>query len=387
MNNTPATSSAFDIPAHAPFSAPPSPADLMSHLDGIRTSVAAWLKKRLHPDGRGFALCEHALVDHELNATTGGIELWQALGLPLSDAGRMRWIDTLRAYQNPRTGLVCDPSWQARQLRPNAGQLEEGDTFFTMTSAAALEALGSGFEHPVAYLANLPAGLLADHTDWFAAAHNPRAIGDYGRFIRINARLRVPGADEQSEWLRRALIANQNADTGLWPVDHRRQPLTPAINQGFHLLRSSWNLIGEPCPHADKILASCLEACDDPAFYGWEHGYACNDLDLALVVWTANRWSDHRSGEIQAWARRRLPLILAVQKADGAFSFNHDRAMAHHGGIRMSEGLAESDMWGTVMYLGAIKMMVELGYPGMTAPWGFNRVHALPAPADPRALS
>jgi len=49
--------------------------------------------------------------------------------------------------------------------------------------------------------------------------------------------------------------------------------------------------------------------------------------------------------------------------------------MAQHGFITVSSGEAEGDLWGTLMYLGTIRMMVRLGYPELDVPWGISRVH------------
>ena len=67
--------------------------------------------------------------------------------------------------------------------------------------------------------------------------------------------------------------------------------------------------------------------------------------------------------------------MLSVQKPEGGFSFYHETAMTDHAGLNMSIGAYEADTWGTLMYLGTLKMMVELGYPGLTAPWAFSHVH------------
>lgn len=348
-----------------------------SRLGEIPIRVAEWLKDRRAPGNDGFTLCASGQESPELNATTGGIELWTLLDLPLSDRERTGWVERLRRYQNPQTGLVIDPTWVGRQQRENPAQVTIGDSFFTMTACAALEALGSRFLHPVAYLAKLSAVELSARTQIAIGACDPYSIGDYGRLVRMNATLGVPNADEQWERINADLLSSQDPETGLWTVDPDR-PLTPAINLGFHLVRSSWNLDNRPCERPEAIIDSCLTACRDERYYGWTTGFACNDLDLALMFHTASTWTNHRSNEVQQWGRERLPMLLAVQKPDGGFSFHHSRAMQSHGGIYMSGGGEISDMWGTLMYLGAIKMTAELAYPGLQAPWKFSRVHAVP---------
>ncbi len=360
-----------------------TPAELELRLRAIRDGAALWLGRRRNSNGPGFSFCEQALVPVELNATTCGIELWVMLGLPLSSVEKTEWINHLQLLQNPQTGLVADPTWKNRQAAGNDSRLRDGDTFFTMTSAAALEALGAHFRHPIAYLAKENAGTLSQRTDWIGGCHHPYTVGDYGRLILANLRLGVPGAEGQWRWLNTALHEQQDSATGLWPSGGVTAPFTPSINRTFHMLRSSWNLSQEPYSLPDRMVDSCLAACEDDSFYGWESGFACNDLDLALVAYSAAQWTSHRVEELRQWAIRRLPMLLAVWKTDGGFTFYHERAMETHGGIRMSEGGGESDMWGTLMYLGAIKMMSNLAYPELPVPWAFSRVHAVSGGAKP----
>ena len=68
-------------------------------------------------------------------------------------------------------------------------------------------------------------------------------------------------------------------------------------------------------------------------------------------------------------------MILDIHKPDGGFSFFHDRAMDRHCHLAISSGDAEGDLWGTLMYLGTIKLMVKMGYPELDVPWGFSKVH------------
>jgi hypothetical protein len=137
-------------------------------------------------------------------------------------------------------------------------------------------------------------------------------------------------------------------------------------------------VLNRPLPRPERIVDSCLAACRDERFYSWKTGYACNDLDLAHVLYSALRYTDHRREESEEWARERLPMILSVQKSDGGFSFYHDRAMDKHYLLEVSPAVPESDLWGTLMYMGTIHMMTRIGYPELTVPWTTSEVHKVP---------
>jgi hypothetical protein len=353
-------------------------------LERLRREVGDWVMAQRTPGQTfgHFSLCRHSLVPSELNAGTGAIELWVMLGLPLEDRERLEAIDYIRSHQNRQTGLVSDSSWANRQLAQNKDQLLKGDTFFTMTAASTLKALGSHFRHPIAYLADLSPEQLIMSTKLIVGSHQPFSIGDYGTLIFTNRMLRVPNAESQWKAVGDQLERWQDATTGLWGNGPIRPPYTPYVNLAFHLLRTTWNVERRAYPYADRIVDTCLAAANDEAYYDWTRGFACNDLDLAVMLYSAAQWTDHRKEEVVRWARCRLPMLLRVQQADSGFSFYHTKAMTEHGGLRMSPGYSEGDMWGTLMYMGTIKMMVELGYPDIRVPWSFSQVHAVSALSD-----
>ncbi|NCN42336.1 hypothetical protein GW916_13930 [bacterium] len=355
---------------------------LATRLKQIRQTVGSWLQER-QVEGKPygvFQLCAGAYAkEGELNGSTGALELWVMLGLPLSMEQRESAIRTLKGYQNPDSGLVFDSSWTQRQANPQAKDPQEGDSFFTMTTSSALRALGSRFDYPVRYLSELTPDHLIERTQIGVGAHNPFALGDFGELVGLNIQLSVPGASDQWNRLLTYLAENQDPETGLWPVGKIVPPYTRHINRSFHLMRTTWNTCNYPYPRAERIIDTCLQAADDTQFYDWTNGFACNDLDLAVMLYSAAQWTKHRREEVGQWAQRRLPLVLAVQKEDGGFSFFHDRAMEDHAGIAMSPGYQEGDTWGTLMYMGTIKMMVELGYPRVIVPWNFSQVHRVPS--------
>jgi hypothetical protein len=359
-------------------------AALDERLIDVRDGLVRWLRCR-QVDAGGkfgrFSLCAHALAEFELNAATTGIELWAMLGLELTEQDRAEAVEHLRGYQTS-TGLVVDPSWRPRHQTAPIERLDRGDPFFTMTTYWALRSLGSGLARPVAELAGRSGAELMARLRPLSGAHGAFAIGDWAALVESNRSLGVPGADEQGEALRTGIGRLQDPVTGLWEPGggEVKPPFTPAVNLAFHVLRSIHNVARIRPPHIDRMIDTCLAAADDVTHYGWGRGLACNDLDLALVLHTASCWSPHRRGEVAVWARERLPLILALHKQDGGFSFHHTHAMTEHGGYAMSPGAVESDGWGSLMYANTIKMMVELGYEGVTAPWRFGSVHHVARP-------
>ncbi|GEM_PF-2611939 len=329
-----------------------------------------------------FKLCAHAYAEAELSATNVALELWRMLDLPLSAGDRRLAIQQLQQGQHPESGLMLDPSWEARLKDPASTRMHVvGDSFFTRCAACALWAWDAALPFPVAYLADMPVDELPTAIRWGRGGHDPFSTGDLGVLLYHNERLQVPGASALRRVFLSELAAQQDVRTGLWLNGNPEEALTPSINFSFHSITYSYNQCGLPLPRAEQIIDSCLQACRDERFYSWEHGYACNDLDLALMFYSASLNCSHRQEEVMDWARERLPMILAVQKPDGGFSFYHERAMDQHAQVAISPGEAESDLWGTLMYLGCIRMMSLLAYPELQVPWGVARVHLLREPA------
>ncbi len=324
-----------------------------------------------------FNQCEHAVVDDEVSALTVGLELWRMLNLPLSKGDLRYTRQRLQNMQCPETGLLIDTSWNGRVRPEGAPMLVSGDSFFTRCAVCALSAWGMQLLHPVAYLQALTPAQFIPCLYWGRGGHAPFSLGDVAVLLHHNLERDVPGAECLYRSFLEAVRDKQDPSTGLWLTGNSAEALTPSINFTFHTILYSFNHRGLPLPLATRLLDSCLTACRDERHYGWDTGYACNDLDLALVLYSASFQSGYRTEEIREWARERLPMMLDVQKPDGGFSFYHERAMDRHCHIEVSSSEPEGDVWGTLMYLGTIGMMVRMGYPDLDVPWGFSKVHRI----------
>lgn len=365
-----------------PMNQPPlSENEIEIAIGKIRKGAIQFLRSRRScPDTPVlFSHCAHGYAEYEVNATHGALELWKVLGLPMVGKTLDAFVAYYNSLQREGDGLLEDPGWKSRLLKPAI--YDEGLVFFTRGGIAALKAWGKGLERPITYPLGLSTKQMLERMKWEQGAADPFFFGNLGVILMHNATLGVKGAKGQWESYLRLARELQDEESGLW-IQPRgsRTRWTPHINRTFHIIKFIYNLQNRPIPRADRIIDTCLLAKDDQDYYSWEKGFACNDLDLALVLYSASRWTSHRRSEVARWARERLPMLLSVQKSDGGFSFYHDKAMDEHLMLRISPSKAESDMWGTLMYMGAINMMVAMGYPRIDRPWGFSVVHAVPHP-------
>jgi hypothetical protein len=349
-------------------------------LERIKSDVAGFLDARRtpdHPFGH-FSQCAHAYAPDELSALCVALELWKMLGLPLDEAGLVYAAGRLQESQHPETGLIRDITWAGRMDAEGADKLLEGDSFFTRSAVCALRAWKRCLPRPVDYLIRVSPEEFAEKVLWNRGGHHPWSIGDLAVLLLHNTELGTPGANRLYEDLLELSGMLQDPETGLWLDGDPRKALTPSINLTFHTIKFTHNVLNRPLPRPERIVDSCLAACRDERFYSWKTGYACNDLDLAHVLYSALRYTDHRREEAAEWTRERLPMILSVQKSDGGFSFYHDRAMDTHYLLDVSPAAPEGDLWGTLMYMGTIHMMTRIGYPELTIPWSTSEVHKVP---------
>jgi hypothetical protein len=349
-------------------------------LDQLVTDVSAFLQTRRTP-GMPFGhfnQCVHAFAADELSALCGDLEIWKMLGLPLTDTDLDHAVSRFAQSQHPETGLIIDPTWEGRLNPEGSEMLIYGDSFFTRSAVCALRAWGRRFPRPVTYISEIAASDLPDRILWNRGGHHRYSIGDFAVLLLHNKESGVPGAEELYQKLVEATESKQDPATGLWLWGDPKASLTPSINLTFHTIKFTFNVLNRPLPHPERIVDSCLAASRDERYYSWETGYACNDLDLAHVLYSALHYTDHRREESAEWARERLPMILSIQKPDGGFSFFHERAMDKHYLLDVSPSKPEGDLWGTLMYMGTLYMMVRIGYPELPLPWRTSEVHKVP---------
>jgi hypothetical protein len=349
-------------------------------LQHIHSEAVRFVKSRQSPGMPfgNFNQCRNAFAVSDFSARCTGLELWKALDLPFQKDALEEAFRSLRAFQDQYSGLVCIPEWIQQETYRSFMHTWNGDSFFTRSAVCTLNAWETDpLDHPVAYLRRLKPAEIPQSVHWERGGHHPFSIGDIVVLIRHNQRLGIPSASRQLEVFLKEIEKRQDPETGLWLADDTKSSLTPSINLTFHTIKFSYNADRRPLPYEERIIDSCLHACRDREQYGWKTGYACNDLDLALVLYSALRHTDYRREEAAEWARDTLPMILDIQKPDGGFSFYHEKAMDRHFLLKVSPGHKEGDLWGTLMYLGTIWMMTRIAYPELPIPWNPSEVHRI----------
>lgn len=105
--------------------------------------------------------------------------------------------------------------------------------------------------------------------------------------------------------------------------------------------------------YPDRLIDLCLSSVND------EH--ACNSLDLIYALYYCSRMGDYRSEEIRRFCRARLEDFRRFYWPEyGGFSFFSDRANDIYYGAKISRGLKEPDIHGTVLFLWGIVLISKI---------------------------
>ena len=92
-----------------------------------------------------------------------------------------------------------------------------------------------------------------------------------------------------------------------------------------------------------------------------ENTNACTDFNVVYVLYCCNKLVEHRTDEIQDFCLRRLNQYKEYYYEDiGGFSFRKGRTNEIYYGARITKGLNEPDIHGTVMFLWGITLISKI---------------------------
>jgi hypothetical protein len=123
------------------------------------------------------------------------------------------------------------------------------------------------------------------------------------------------------------------------------------INGAMKVL-TALDWLDAPIHYPDKLIDTCLERLPSPD--------GCHVVDAVYVLHRCLQQTDHHRAQIQAYCTQVLEMIKRHYNPDGGFSYNIGRSQTHYYGIKIAQGLAESDIHGTVLLTWAIAMILEV---------------------------
>ena len=99
----------------------------------------------------------------------------------------------------------------------------------------------------------------------------------------------------------------------------------------------------------------------DTALSGINDSHACDNFNIVYCLFFTSRLTDYRKNEIEEFCLNRLNIYREFYKEkEGGFSFHKNRANDNYYGARITKGLDEPDIHGTVMYIWGITLISKI---------------------------
>lgn len=234
---------------------------------------------------------------------------------------------------------------------------EETKRAETRQSFAALRCLGSRPDKP---FLSIPytRGEMTDYIHrlnwdepWGAGSH----INHLVFFLRQNeCMFRVHEEDVEELIDHTFLVANTfRQEDGAWYKHDRNIPIYQKINGCMKMVLAFEAAERDEIGMENEMIDLCLSAIND------EH--ACNNFNIICVLYYCQKRTDYRKDEIKEYCRKRLELFADFYWPEyGGFSFHRGRANDFYYGARVSEGRAEPDIHGTVLFLWGIVLISDI---------------------------
>ncbi len=274
----------------------------------------------------------------------------------LSENEQQQWTDHIRSFQHwpwgRFAGLFEDKAitHELKASRTFANDVRRAET---RQACAALLGAGSRPRWPIRAIPHTQRQVLSyiDGLPW----HLPWGAGSQAThlvfFLKLNADLFGQGAAQQE--LVPAILAKfdelQDTETGAW---FRGSTSPEQMVNGAMKVLTAYALLDKAFARPEKLIDFCLAVSNDQD--------ACHNVDILYALYQCSRWTEHRRHEIQDFAARRVGIIRAHFKPDGAFSFFPEHTGTHYYGVRISDARAESDVHGTHLLIWGLTMAGEL---------------------------
>jgi len=130
-------------------------------------------------------------------------------------------------------------------------------------------------------------------------------------------------------------------------------PLSQKINGAMKIL------IGFSTVNYYKL--SYVESFIDTILSGVNDGHACDNFNIVYCLYFASKLTNYRNEEIQKFCIDRLNIYKGYyHEKEGGFSFYQNRANDVYYGAKITKGLNEPDIHGTVMFLWGITLISRI---------------------------
>lgn len=304
-----------------------------------------------------------------LGTSAFAAKLYQMFGLldSVSREEREQWISFIKSFENEQ-GEIFDPLIAKKSSFTNKlGAIRRGylGDFFgtevrraeTRQSHATLEILGARPGRPYQGVPGDRAGIDGfldklnwKRNPWNAASHAGQLISFYARHDRWF------GSDQKNllMYALERISMFQQSEDGSWH-QNLNLPNNIRVNAAMKIITGLVVVARENNPtfkYPEKLIDLCLAGNPDAE--------ACSKVDRIYVLYWASRLTDHRKSDIHEFASRKMKQYEAAMRPEDGFSFYQDKAQHYYYGARITKGLTEPDIQGTMLSVWGIALLTHL---------------------------
>jgi acetyltransferase-like isoleucine patch superfamily enzyme len=293
------------------------------------------------------------------------VEIASMFGALPTQLTETAWIERLRAFQDPQTGLCLAPHANEEDRDRAHSLRDHAALYHTMAVGYALDNLGVQLPHPIPSVAALSAETLRERLEALPWKDQAWAAGDWidcvGTALWMNQRRsdRAGVIDALLGWL----VRNVDPLSGLWGSTTSGERRLQPVNGFYRLTRGTFAQFSVPLPRPVDAIDSVLAHTRDETYFRQDRGNACNVLDTIHPLWLCLKQTNHRRSEAEAWAETQIQRVLDSWQPGAGFSFELDRAHA--------ASLMGTEMWLSILWYAAdlLSTSESLGYQ----PQGIHR--------------
>lgn len=279
----------------------------------------------------------------------------------LTEADRDEMAGFISSFQNA-DNYITDPvvarklSLARRILAFGAGNTpyEQTKRAETRQAFAALRCLGKKPGFPFAHIPSDKDGIkkyvhaLDWANPWGAASHVSHLL-----FFLHNNCVLFGGDKLRTEELIKIALAEtdsyRQAD-GSWHAEGAQLPAHIRVNGAMKMMTAYAAAERDDFAMPEKLIDLCLASIND--------GDACNNFNVICVLYYCFRRTAYRKADIERYCTDRLERYNRHYWPEyGGFSFHERRANDIYYGAKISKGLPEPDIHGTVLFLWGIALI------------------------------
>ncbi|HLO18482.1 MAG TPA: hypothetical protein VK206_26860 [Anaerolineales bacterium] len=142
-----------------------------------------------------------------------------------------------------------------------------------------------------------------------------------------------------------------DANTGLYFGGSDPPPYGQAINGAMKVL-TALDWLETPIHYPKQLIDACLTELPSAA--------GCHLVDTVYVLYRCLQYTSYRRQDVESYCTEILDMIRKHHNADGGFSYSIGKSQTGYYGARITKGVAESDIHGTILLTWAVAIILHI---------------------------